>query len=219
MQVQPRYLTDRCILPIVGTITREMAFHVRGELQAAVEYYGYDDVELVIDSPGGELTALDGLIADIGLLQQECVRVRTTVAGQAASAAAFLLAFGTVGHRRACPASRILIHGPRAALGGNGRDYLWTRTELARAASELEDANESLITRLARHVWAGVAKNGTLALRRSADGDRVVRTEAALCREYRRLLQEERWLDPAAALDLQLIDSIGIGPRQNGRLS
>jgi ATP-dependent protease ClpP protease subunit len=219
MHGQPRYLTDRCILPIVGTITRETAFQIRGELQAAVDYYGYDDVELLIDSPGGELAALDGLLADIDSLQNECVRVRTAVAGQAASAAAFLLAFGTVGHRRACPASRILIHEPRAALGSNGRDHLWTRTELARAASELEDANESLITRLARHVRAGVGKNGTLALRRSADGERVVRTETALCRAYRRLLQEERWLDPAGALNLQLIDSIGARPRQSGRLS
>jgi ATP-dependent Clp protease, protease subunit len=67
------------------------------------------DISMYINSPGGSFTALTAIYDTIRYLKPD---VQTVCLGQAASAAAVLLASGTPGKRLALPNSRILIHQP-----------------------------------------------------------------------------------------------------------
>jgi len=67
------------------------------------------DISIYINSPGGSFTALTAIYDTIQFIKPD---VQTVCMGQAASAAAVLLAAGTRGKRMALPNSRILIHQP-----------------------------------------------------------------------------------------------------------
>jgi ATP-dependent Clp protease protease subunit len=67
------------------------------------------DVSIYINSPGGSFTALTAIYDTMRFIKPD---VQTVCLGQAASAAAILLAAGAKGKRLALPNSRILIHQP-----------------------------------------------------------------------------------------------------------
>jgi ATP-dependent Clp protease protease subunit len=67
------------------------------------------DISIYINSPGGSFTALTAIYDTMKFIKPD---VQTVCIGQAASAAAILLAAGTAGKRLALPNSRILIHQP-----------------------------------------------------------------------------------------------------------
>jgi ATP-dependent Clp protease protease subunit len=67
------------------------------------------DISIYINSPGGSFTALTAIYDTMKFIKPD---VQTVCIGQAASAAAILLAAGTKGKRLALPNSRILIHQP-----------------------------------------------------------------------------------------------------------
>ena len=67
------------------------------------------DISIYINSPGGSFTALTAIYDTMKFIKPD---VQTVCIGQAASAAAILLAAGTRGKRLALPNSRILIHQP-----------------------------------------------------------------------------------------------------------
>lgn len=73
------------------------------------------DIIMYINSPGGSFTALTAIYDTMQYIRSH---VQTVCLGQAASAAAVLLAAGTPGKRLALPNARVLIHQP--ALGGQG---------------------------------------------------------------------------------------------------
>ena len=74
-------------------------------------------ISMYINSPGGSFTALTAIYDTMQYIKPD---VSTVCLGQAASAAAVLLAAGTKGKRYALPNSRILIHQP-ATEGGYGQ--------------------------------------------------------------------------------------------------
>ena len=67
------------------------------------------DISIYINSPGGSFTALTAIYDTMRFIKPD---VQTVCLGQAASAAAILLASGAKGKRMALPNSRILIHQP-----------------------------------------------------------------------------------------------------------
>ena len=73
------------------------------------------DVAIYINSPGGDMT---GLFAIHDTMQYIAPDVTTICVGQAASAAAVLLAAGTPGKRYALPNARVLIHQPHGGAQG-----------------------------------------------------------------------------------------------------
>lgn len=77
------------------------------------------DIRLYINSPGGDMTALFAVYDTMKLLRCD---VATYCIGQAASAAAVILAGGTRGKRFALPNSRVLIHQPHGGAQGQSRD-------------------------------------------------------------------------------------------------
>lgn len=77
------------------------------------------EITLYINSPGGVITA--GL-AIYDTMQYVRCPVATVCLGQAASMAAWLLAAGTPGLRRALPNSRVMIHQPLGGIRGQATD-------------------------------------------------------------------------------------------------
>ncbi|MCY1159014.1 MAG: ATP-dependent Clp protease proteolytic subunit, partial [Citricoccus sp.] len=86
------------------------------------------DITLYINSPGGSFTAMTAIYDTMQFIRPE---VQTVCLGQAASAAAVLLAAGAPGKRLALPNARVLIHQP--SMGGDRG----TATDLQIHAEEL----------------------------------------------------------------------------------
>jgi ATP-dependent Clp protease protease subunit len=77
------------------------------------------DISLYINSPGGDMTALFAIHDTMQFLRPD---VSTICVGQAASAAAVLLAAGAKGKRFALPNARVLIHQPHGGAQGQSSD-------------------------------------------------------------------------------------------------
>ena len=106
------------------------------------------DISLYINSPGGDI---NGLFAIYDTMQYIRPDVTTICFGQAASAAAVLLAAGTPGKRLALPHSRILLHQPYAGAQGQVSDIEFVSQEVQRLKLQLEEI-------LARHTGQSVDK-------------------------------------------------------------
>src|SRR5690349_15572818 len=95
------------------------------------------DIDIYINSPGGSFTALTAIYDTMQYIRPD---VRTVCMGQAASAAAVLLAAGTPGKRMALPNARILIHQPSVEGGyGAGSDIEIQAREILRVRTQLEE--------------------------------------------------------------------------------
>ena len=90
------------------------------------------DIQLYINSPGGSFTALTAIYDTMQFIRPE---VQTICMGQAASAAAVILAAGAKGKRIALPNSRILIHQPSSEAGGQASDIEIAAREILRMRS------------------------------------------------------------------------------------
>ncbi len=93
------------------------------------------DIILYINSPGGSFTALTAIYDTMQFVRPD---VMTICLGQAASAAAVLLAGGAKGKRYALEHARILIHQPYSEGGGQGSDIEIQAKEIMRMRSLLE---------------------------------------------------------------------------------
>ena len=76
------------------------------------------DIVMYINSPGGSFTAMTAIYDTMQYIKPQ---IQTVVLGQAASAAAVLMAAGTPGKRLALPNARILIHQPSTGDSGRGQ--------------------------------------------------------------------------------------------------
>ncbi len=101
------------------------------------------DIMMYINSPGGSFTALTAIYDTMQYVKPD---IQTICLGQAASAAAVLLAAGTQGKRLALPNARVLIHQPALA----GSDYGQV-SDLEIQADEMQRMREWLEEILAKH--------------------------------------------------------------------
>ena len=97
------------------------------------------DIMMYINSPGGSFTALTAIYDTMQFVRPD---VMTICLGQAASAAAVLLAGGAKGKRYALEHARILIHQPYSEGGGQGSDIEIQAAEIMRMRGLLEDMLE-----------------------------------------------------------------------------
>ena len=93
------------------------------------------DIILYINSPGGSFTALTAIYDTMQFVRPD---VMTICLGQAASAAAIILAGGAKGKRYALEHSRILIHQPSSEGGGQASDIEIQAREIMRMRELLE---------------------------------------------------------------------------------
>ena len=125
------------------------------------------DIQLYINSPGGSIT---DLLAIYDTMQYVRPDVATTCMGQAASAAAVLLAAGAPGKRLGLPHSRILIHQPSGGAEGQSVDIEIQAREIIRMRRMLDEI-------LATHTGQDVEK-----IARDTDRDFIM--TASQAKEY-----------------------------------
>jgi ATP-dependent Clp protease protease subunit len=96
------------------------------------------DIIMYINSPGGSFTAMTAIYDTMQYVKPQ---IQTVVLGQAASAAAVILAGGEPGKRLALPNARILIHQPMMGEAGRGQasDIEIQAKEIARLRDWLEE--------------------------------------------------------------------------------
>jgi ATP-dependent Clp protease protease subunit len=94
------------------------------------------DISIYINSPGGDITALFAIYDAMKYVKND---ITTFCYGQAASAAAVLLAGGTNGKRYALPHSRILLHQPYGGAGGQASDIEIQAKEILRMRELLNE--------------------------------------------------------------------------------
>jgi ATP-dependent Clp protease, protease subunit len=126
------------------------------------------DINIYINSPGGDITALFAIYDTMQFIKND---IATICLGQAASAAAVLLAAGTKGKRLALPHSRILLHQPYGNVGYG------QVTDLEIAAKEILRMRDLLEEILSNHT-------GQPLERIHADTDRDFVMEASEALEY-----------------------------------
>jgi len=126
------------------------------------------DINIYINSPGGDITALFAIYDTMQFIKND---IATICLGQAASAAAVLLAAGTKGKRLALPHARVLLHQPYGQVGYS------QVTDLEIAAREILRMRELLEGILSKHT-------GQTVERVHADTDRDFTLEAAAALEY-----------------------------------
>jgi ATP-dependent Clp protease protease subunit len=126
------------------------------------------DISIYINSPGGDINALLAIYDTMQYIRPE---ITTLCFGQAASAAAVLLAAGTPGKRLALPNARILIHQPYAQSG-----YAQV-SDLEIAANEILRLKSALEHILAAHTGQPIEK-----ISKDTDRDYVLTAEEA--KEY-----------------------------------
>ena len=126
---------DRIIF--LGTpISDEVANAVMAQLLCLQSMDTDRDISIYINSPGGSFTALTAIYDTIRYIKPD---VSTVCLGQAASAAAVLLAAGTPGKRFALPNSRIIIHQPATeGTYGQSSDIEIQANEILRLRALLE---------------------------------------------------------------------------------
>ncbi|WP_084958383.1 ATP-dependent Clp protease proteolytic subunit [Thermoactinospora rubra] len=118
------------------------------------------DINLYINSPGGEFTAMTAIYDTMLFIRPQ---VHTVCIGQAASAAAVLLAAGSPGKRAMLPHARVLLHEPHTQ-GGYGQS-----SDMEIAAREVLRMRELQERLLARHTGREVGQ-----IRRDLARDRVL---------------------------------------------
>jgi ATP-dependent Clp protease protease subunit len=123
------------------------------------------DIHIYINSPGGSFTALTAIYDTMQFIRPD---VQTICMGQAASAAAVLLAAGTKGKRFALPNARILIHQPYTEGGGQASDIEIQAREILRMRTLLEQM-------LARHTGRSEEQ-----VREDIERDKILNPEEAV---------------------------------------
>jgi ATP-dependent Clp protease, protease subunit len=145
--IYSRLLTERIIFlgtPIDDTVSNLMI----AQLLHLESDDPDKDINIYINSPGGEIT---GLFAIYDTMQYIKPDVSTICIGQAASAAAVLLAAGTKGKRFVLPHARILIHQPHGGASGQAVDIEIQAKEIIRMRELLDNI-------LAHHTGQDVEK-------------------------------------------------------------
>ena len=124
------------------------------------------DINIYINSPGGDINSLFAIYDTMQFIKND---IATICLGQAASAAAVLLAAGTKGKRLALPHSRVLLHQPYGQVGYG------QVTDLEIAAKEILRMRDLLEEILANHTGQSIERIHT-----DTDRDFVLEANEAL---------------------------------------
>jgi ATP-dependent Clp protease protease subunit len=164
--IYSRLLKDRIVF--LGTpIDDQVANLVMAQLIHLESEDPDKDINIYINSPGGDITSLFAVYDTMQYIKSD---VSTIVMGQAASAAAVLLAAGTKGKRFGLPHSRVLIHQPHGQAGGQAVDIEIQAKEILRYRALLDEI-------LAQHTGQSLEK-----VKKDTDRDFIMTAEQA--KEY-----------------------------------
>ena len=128
------------------------------------------DIALYVNSPGGAATALFAIYDTMTSIRSD---VATYCLGQAASAAAVILAAGVAGKRFALPNARVLIHQPHGGIEGQSADIEIHAKEILRQRRRMEEI-------LAEHTGQPIER-----IKADTDRDFILGAEEARACSYR----------------------------------
>ena len=135
LDIYSRLLSDRIVY--LGTeIDDGVANVVVAQLLHLESENSESEINLYLNSPGGSVTAMFSIY---DTLQFIAAPVATTCVGQAASAAAVLLAAGTPGRRSILPHGRVLLHQPSTQGQGTLPDLVLQAREIVRVRAQMEE--------------------------------------------------------------------------------
>jgi ATP-dependent Clp protease, protease subunit len=161
--IYSRLLADRIVF-LGKAIDDEVAAVLMAQLLHLEAQDPERDIAMYINSPGGASTALFAIYDTMQYVRPD---VATYCVGQAASAAAVLLAAGTAGKRFALPNARVLIHQPHGGIQGQTVDMeIWAR-EMLYERRRVEEI-------LAHHTGKSIE-----AIHEDTDRDFILRAEEA----------------------------------------
>ncbi|GAB3708905.1 ATP-dependent Clp protease proteolytic subunit [Nocardiopsis nanhaiensis] len=124
------------------------------------------DIQMYINSPGGSFTSLMAIYDTMQFVRPD---IQTVCIGQAASAAAILLAGGTTGKRGALPNARMMIHQPATeGMHGQASDIEIQANEITRIRQQLEST-------LAKHTGRSAEQ-----VSRDIERDKILTAEEAV---------------------------------------
>jgi len=140
------------------------------------------DIVMYINSPGGSFTAMTAIYDTMQYIKPQ---IQTVVLGQAASAAAVLMAAGTKGKRLALPNARILIHQPSTGDSGRGQasDIEIQAAEILRMRTWLEETLSRHSNRTVEQVNKDIDRDKILSSAEALDYgliDQVLETRKSL---------------------------------------
>jgi ATP-dependent Clp protease protease subunit len=120
------------------------------------------DIVMYINSPGGSFTAMTAIYDTMQYIRPQ---IQTVCLGQAASAAAVLLAAGAPGKRLALPNARILIHQPATGDAGHGQasDIEIQAKEILRMRTWLEETISAHSNRTPEQVNKDIDRDNILS--------------------------------------------------------
>jgi len=173
---------------LTGSIDMPIAYALLDELKLLRDYYQFRTVELQIDSPGGDVSALHHLVQSLGSWRDGSV-LRTVGLHEICSAAAILLSFGTVGHRSASSHSRLLYHHVRTSFK---EDEQQTMVQLRARERRLGHWDRFVLDGLVEHISCSVD----------------VGEKDTYRRKLKRLFQQEKFISAEQAVGLKLIDRV-----------
>jgi len=125
------------------------------------------DIVMYINSPGGSFTAMTAIYDTMQYIRPQ---VQTVCLGQAASAAAVLLAAGAPGKRLALPNARVLIHQPSTGDAGRGQ-----ASDIEIQANEIMRMREWLEETLSNHSNRSIEQ-----VNKDIDRDKILSAAEAL---------------------------------------
>ena len=159
-----RLLEERIIF-VTGPIETQMANLIVGQLLFLEHKAPNKDIQLYINSPGGEVTAGLAIYDTMNYIKSD---VSTICVGMAASLGAVLLASGTKGKRFALPNADVMIHQPSGGAQGMASDIEITAKKIIETKKRLNK------------ILADATGQSLKVIERDTDRDRWLNAEEAM---------------------------------------
>jgi ATP-dependent Clp protease protease subunit len=163
--IYSRLLKDRVIF-LIGEVEDYMANLVVAQMLFLESENPDKDISIYINSPGGVVTAGLAIYDTMQFIKPD---VSTLCIGQAASAAALLLASGTAGKRFCLPNSRVMIHQPLGGYRGQASDIAIHAKETLIIREKLNDILSTHTGKTAEQIMQDTDRDNFMSAKEASD--------------------------------------------------
>jgi ATP-dependent protease ClpP protease subunit len=206
------YERHKTIIRVHGDIDNASIFALCDEINLAVDYYHYQQIEIQIDSYGGSVSSLEYYLGRLNYWREKKrVRISTLAMTKAASAAAIILSMGDIGYRRAYESTSILYHDTRIV---SGEGEVWTKDKLDILHRQLLKTDQHLIEHLARHVY-----NQKVQSERTPEGAYQWKKMLAVRSDFRELIRVSDPREMLVELDCGEADHLSLEQIQSAYMT
>ncbi|MEJ8858656.1 ATP-dependent Clp protease proteolytic subunit [Variovorax robiniae] len=163
--------TNSGALLLSGEITEDVALRFESCIELLFAYYRYDQITVEINSPGGQVTALEHMLASLERWRGLGRQVGTKASFRAGSAAAMLLAMGDIGSRSASGSTTLLFHSARI----DGANAMFTASAATSLGTLLQGKDLLHLERLVGHQVRGFGGWHALAAEGAARCEHLIK--------------------------------------------